>query len=991
MKAKTLVLNGMPNAGNSHVQFDEGEAASVNPRRGSLFCKILIALAIACGVVAAYAADYYWTGVAEDNLLATAENWNDAGGTPMTKSPGTSDTLVFDGIAADITLIYPKVKYDRLVATNLAATITLTPETSAGSFQIGDGGVFMRGTSGGVTINAGVSMSGEKPFDIGKGLTFLTGNGHLQSLASGDHLVKKGEGDFKMDDNTGHRIYASGGIFELAEGLFYSGKGKDDKGFTNINFLVSGAAEKSISWNVSRELYYRTDAKGTVMGSWTETPESEGHLAMSGSLALIGDRPDERMSASFSSGTATLRYAPNTDATLTLVRGLCDNSKQTFLVQSGKVRVAEGYAITSMSEANVEGSGQLVVAADAGALYGFRPRLKGATSKLVIEEGVRCNIASVTAVEGAKVCVPKNSMVYFGSISYAGVSMGGGLFTKSNCDWIEGEGEVIVGYGKEPSESVAATWTGNGHANTSILCPANWGEEDAADLPDFAAASVIATFPATATVTIPAGETVYLKGVVVRDGVSGDVFTLNGAGLLQLGSQGVRTETLDGAGALSIASRLCLMCAQTWQVGVSNAITFETTARLQSVSGVVWTSRGAEAGTKAGAGVMRICCSNPYLGDSVLYHAVTVEADSALGGPSASVKIDASHYQTYALTAKDCTLPNALVEVQNQNNNVNNRGLYVPSGTVVLKGCYRSYGGNINTWEVADDAVLRFEGGVWAMRNLNPAQRFSMRGTGAAFVLGGSAELRKLYLYDGGEMTFGVVGNEVERGIHLSGSSTLHTTEANAFVCGTAGENRDYVLAVSILSSSVWDLHGKDQTVQALLGADGGTVTSDADATVRILANATYKTSSQAAESEPTLTGKDLTVDSCVFAGGAGLLKDGPNDHTCCGVSTSTGRVAVVQGTLAFVPGASWKNASAVSVSGTGKLTVPDGKVFGKGAAMTIDTTEGAAVEIPAGRVLRVASLTVDGTPVKGAYKGAGVTGGGKIFVGTPGIVVVVK
>lgn len=144
MKAKTLVLNGMPNAGNSHVRFDEGEVASVKPRRGSLFCKILIALAIACGVVAAYAADYYWTGVAEDNLLATAENWNDAGGTPMTKSPGTSDTLVFDGIAADITLIYPNVKYDRLVATNLAATITLTPETSAGSFQIGDEGVTIR-------------------------------------------------------------------------------------------------------------------------------------------------------------------------------------------------------------------------------------------------------------------------------------------------------------------------------------------------------------------------------------------------------------------------------------------------------------------------------------------------------------------------------------------------------------------------------------------------------------------------------------------------------------------------------------------------------------------------------------------------------------------------------------------------------------------------------------------------------------------------------
>ena len=39
MKTKTAVLNGKPDAGNPHVQFDEGEVASANPRRGSLLYK----------------------------------------------------------------------------------------------------------------------------------------------------------------------------------------------------------------------------------------------------------------------------------------------------------------------------------------------------------------------------------------------------------------------------------------------------------------------------------------------------------------------------------------------------------------------------------------------------------------------------------------------------------------------------------------------------------------------------------------------------------------------------------------------------------------------------------------------------------------------------------------------------------------------------------------------------------------------------------------
>ena len=116
--------------------------------------KHLIALAFACGVIAAHAADYYWTGAAEDAKLATPGNWTDADGNEMSVAPGTSDTLIFDGISSSITIAHPGVAYYGYVVTNAAATVTLQIADSK-NVTLGAGGVTLRGTSGGLSFIGG--------------------------------------------------------------------------------------------------------------------------------------------------------------------------------------------------------------------------------------------------------------------------------------------------------------------------------------------------------------------------------------------------------------------------------------------------------------------------------------------------------------------------------------------------------------------------------------------------------------------------------------------------------------------------------------------------------------------------------------------------------------------------------------------------------------------------------------------------------------------
>ena len=89
------ILRGKPDAGNPHVRFDEGEVASVKPRRGSLLynMRIVAAFGFLALVFNAFGIEVTWTG-AVDNDFGNVANWTVAGGgAPAAGSLATWDTV----------------------------------------------------------------------------------------------------------------------------------------------------------------------------------------------------------------------------------------------------------------------------------------------------------------------------------------------------------------------------------------------------------------------------------------------------------------------------------------------------------------------------------------------------------------------------------------------------------------------------------------------------------------------------------------------------------------------------------------------------------------------------------------------------------------------------------------------------------------------------------------------------------------------------------
>ena len=929
-----------------------------------------IASLAAVASLPAVAVDYYWTGAADAGQAATnfftVGNWALADGTPATAKPGKTTTVIFTN---DVPLKLSYAAETTLYGCRFhGADVDASAPSSDGDLTLGAGGVV---ADGGGTYQLGwhltFTANEDHVIDVATGSTFVCVRQITASTTS--RVTKRGGGTFRTKDNNAYFRFSGALTFE--EGLIYdAGYNSKFRDALGLSVCVSGTAAKTFY------VYGKSDSN-TGFGTTGHFSIAEGaedsvfKIAFETSVARVfkiyGDQTDTTFNADLvnqggsTEGNRTFLWAPNdASTTLTYIRKTLDSTKWGISITNGIMAFADGAQIRELRQIEVDKDGQFVIADDAGADFSGAP--------FVFRNGGKLKSDRYT--------------VKLQGVTVDGIVQPAGIYTAANAPWLEGKVIVVVGTPTDP-ETTEATWVG-GQSDTSISNADNWA---GGTLPDLTSGSLVATFPAAATVTIPVGRA-WLKGVRVEDGAAGDMFSLGGVGELWLGSSGVATESVDGAGKLSFGCGLVFALSQTWQVGVANSITFTDAAELSSLAGAVWTSRGAAEGTTSKSGALVINCSNPKLGDSTLYHAVTVAADCALGGPGATVTVDARNRPTLALTMKNCTLRNKEVIVQNINNNTQNRGWRADTGVCVVKGKAYSNATSQNLWECATGAELRFEGGLSAISGTGKGPIFYPKYDGYdVHVTNVAAQIRKFALGKSGTFSFETADNMIYRGIHISGAGAkMRTAVPNAFKLGDPTKSTE-AAGVSFTANGTWDLCNCDQQVQILCGTAAGKVTSENDAVVRLHDDVEYA----GTDDSPNLTGAQQHTNNCVFAGGAGLVKDGPLTHYYCGVSTSTGRVEVVNGNLVFAAGASWVNTSAVKVSGTGVLTVPDGKVFGRGAAMTIDTAEGASVEIPAGQVLRVASLTVDGTPVKGAYKGVGVTGGGEIFAGKPGLVLIVQ
>ena len=254
-----------------------------------------------------------------------------------------------------------------------------------------------------------------------------------------------------------------------------------------------------------------------------------------------------------------------------------------------------------------------------------------------------------------------------------------------------------------------------------------------------------------------------------------------------------------------------------------------------------------------------------------------------------------------------------------------------------------------------------------------------------------------------GTIELAVAGNKVEtRGLYIGGG-TLKTTVADAFRITDNNKVK--------MTSGTWDLCGNDQGVKLFCG-NGGTVTSETAATLRT-AYGTYffdaNFSNGVPASEPALgLGTNATVCTTVFAGGAGLSKEGALDLHIAAESSTTGTLAVTAGRLvmskaddaATYPGTSfkktlgaWPSASGVAVTG-GTLAVEHPAAFGRQADVTLGPDGTLDLDYAgAMRVHALYLLDANGVPVRqpiGLWGAAGsgarhtsslITGTGRLLV----------
>ena len=173
--------------------------------------------------------------------------------------------------------------------------------------------------------------------------------------------------------------------------------------------------------------------------------------------------------------------------------------------------------------------------------------------------------------------------------------------------------------------------------------------------------------------------------------------------------------------------------------------------------------------------------------------------------------------------------------------------------------------------------------------------------------------------------------------------------------------------------NAVWDLCGTSQRVGNLdVVLSSGTmpvITNSSESAATLYLNQTANSTPQA-----------------LFAGRLSVDFSGNFTTTIDHAMTAEGGVAVNSGTLAFTSSGSWRNATSISASGGGRLTVAGPRAFGRNVDVALESDS--SLEIASGVTLRAKSLSVGGVK---RSNGKYAFGDGWLLVGPQGMLFILK
>ena len=802
-------------------------------------------------------------------------------------------------------------------------------------------------------------------FTNAQDITFKTG------LDVSTHIVKRGAGTVKFDtsymflgDSTltleegvfDH--HTSGQTLSWTDGFTIEVKGTDQKQF----YLYGDGNNRSHLSLVTRNYKESAEAVNTMTFYWYGSSAKTNTFK---GAANSVTRFSATMGYQYNfSKTATFDWNPDySSAVLEIVGRVYDKSCGIIRVSNGTVRFTEGAGVTRLASMEVA---------------------SGAT--LEITEGAASDTfgCPVTIEEGGKLKISRGVFKPT-SLTYNGAALADGRYSRdSGCDWIEGDGILVIGELPDEPATATATWTGNG-GNTLLTNDDNWEGGSAPNLTD---CSTVATFPAGTEASVPDGATVVFKGIIV----SASPFTITGGAgsVMKLGSEGV---TVTGA-AFTNACPTVVTRSQTWNIAAD--CKFVLAAEVSAD----WPTVDALA--MRGEGTYVIMASNPRLCNVNYYTTIEARADVPLGG---------------RLVTAEHRVPDKGVECYGNvfSNNFKTIGsggynwrwhlLRIQSGTNVFCGKVESAQEDGQYWRFAnndthgniDESVsATFKGGYFQNNSYNKsATHFSPYMNGIVNIEEVPMDIVRMYVgyprYYRQIVNLNVASNKTTRGIHILRNSTLNTTVADALYATEDGQS-----GVLLNDGATWNLSA-DQGVNVFGGitntaivasGNGATFHLRDDRLNTVNTGETLVLSNETDVCQVSLTTSKVQTNKVVFAGNVNFSKEGVLDHWMEGASTSTGGISVSNGRLIFTTG-SWRNASGVNVSGDGIIEICSRDAFSKDTPFVItgESTDGKIV-IPPGVSVKIASVTVNGRQINGVKKSGLVTGGGKLIAGTVGFTI---
>lgn len=763
------------------------------------------------------------------------------------------------------------------------------------------------------------------------------------------------------------------GTVKLTAGRFYNPYDPSHQSAATI-----GATADLVVDGPDAKDFYCYGNKNTAIRDYTETASAEQAMSFfvftsSHPTFTIRGTKDTRFTANVgddTSGSYTIVWNPS-DASkvMTLAKRTWTSSKGRFTAASGTIRLAEG-AGYSGGTFTVAAGAKVAFAADVGNVKKM-PLVLADGAKVVLEDGVVVQLNSLTRNDE---------------------TITEGFFSEDSCDWIEGDGYLVVGDGKpaEP-ETTEAIWTGGAGADdTAIDSAANWG----GTLPDLTTGSLVATFPAGAKVSVPAASAYVLKGLVAQGALD-----LSGAALT-LGSEG-----LVAAAGAAVTNRCPIAFRQqsTVSAGAGGEVVFTETAVLSSLlPRGLWPLLPVRM---EGDGAIRIYSSNPDLGDVTATAEVYLYADNAVGGAGAtatSTKTVLSQDRAFHLFGN--TFDNDFIG--DEHSHGTSYVLFdVHHGRNVFNGCVTGTSGNSMWWHFDNgdtQSEVVFAGG-YAYGGSNMGALFTPIHNGTMTVENVPMNVTKIMMgyawsYDG-VLSLNVASNVTTRGLVLVKSSVLNTTVKDALYAADDGAS-----GVILNMSTTWNL-GADQGVNLLASPLGSaaSIVSETGATLS-MRDDRLNTLNQNEEEYwsafdtswlGSFKAESAKTNAAAFKGDVNFVKLGQLDHFLTGTSTSIGTLTVGGGRLIFSNGGSWKTCTGLTVENGAKVVVDGNSVNPFGSKMPIavagDSTDGTFV-IPTGVKMRCGSLAVNGTPVPdGDYTDGLVTGGGTLRVGTVGTMLLIR